>query len=77
MRNEFVHGISSEKYREEVLRLLGAILDYLRVSLIIFIQVEATVKKEEFVSLLDKASTDKMADEELRKLLSTCPAKPS
>jgi len=77
MRNEFIHGLSPEKYSEEVWRVLGAVLDYLRVSLVVFIQAEATVKKEKFTGLVDRASTDKTADEELRKLLNAYPVKPS
>ncbi len=68
-RNKVVHGsyISSE-VRKKISEMLPEILNYLRVSLIIFISCQE-IGKDKIVEMIDKSMISKDAHDDLKKLL--------
>jgi len=68
-RNKVVHGsyISSE-VRKKISKILLEILNYLRVSLIIFISCQE-IGKDKIVEMIDKSMISKDAHDDLKKLL--------
>jgi hypothetical protein len=78
IRSEFVHGaVESNKDRKKNKRrsqtahdLSAPILDYARVSLLIFLQLRKVKSKEEFLKLIDRSLLDETAHKELIDLIS-------
>lgn len=70
IRSRFVHGSSLQnKKPQEVKEILDSIIEYLRRSIITFIQLQE--KKEKLLSLVDNALLEKQAEDKLQNLIKT------
>ena len=69
IRSAFVHGepLTSVKYQDR--NLLDKIAEYLRVSLLLFIQV--SIKKNKLIGLVDEAFTNEDSDKKLKQTIET------
>ena len=72
IRSDFVHGspLRTEEPRK-IKALLDEVLEYLRLSLLIFLQLKGKVEKERILALIDNAMLEKQAFEKLEKLLAS------
>jgi len=68
IRSNFVHGSPLQnKKPQEVKKILDSIIEYLRKSIIIFIQLQE--EKEKLLSLIDNALLEKHAEDRLQNLI--------
>ncbi len=68
IRSKFVHGEPLEKdERQYATESVGAMLDYARTSIVILLQANKDVKKEQFLELVDKSLLSQRSHDELVK----------
>jgi hypothetical protein len=69
IRSKFVHGEPLEKDdRQYAADSMKTILDYARASIVILLQVNKDVKKEQFLELIDKSLLSQHSQDELEKI---------
>ena len=70
IRSSFVHGSPiSKDQQSEALKLTQDILEYVRLSIVIQLQLKGTIDKDKFLSLLDNTLLTQNASEKLQKIL--------
>jgi hypothetical protein len=70
IRSTFIHGSQIDPDRQSsASQLCETIMDYARISLVVFIELQDTIDKEAFISKLDNSLLDAKALEKLRQLL--------
>ncbi len=70
IRSRFVHGSKIEKnHRKNLAELEKELMDYARVSIIIFLQLQGNLEKDDFLSKLDTSLLDEKAKKELNDFL--------
>lgn len=68
IRSKFVHGEPLERdERQYATESVKAMLDYARTSIVILLQTNKDIKKEQFLELIDKSLLTKHSEEELEK----------
>lgn len=67
VRSNFVHGSPQVGEPSKMKEVLDKTIDYLRRSILVFLQIGK--KKDDFITLIDKAMLDSQAAEELRKIV--------
>ncbi|MBT9147686.1 MAG: hypothetical protein DDT32_01451 [Syntrophomonadaceae bacterium] len=73
IRSTFIHGsqIKSEEHKSTT-ELANRVLEYARISLLIFLQLKSLVDKDNFVSKIDNALLDENAYLKLKELVKSC-----
>lgn len=71
IRSTFIHGsLIKKELRKSIKKLCTTVLEYCRVSLLIFIQIMSKVEKEKLINKLDNSLLDEKSLFRLKKLLS-------
>ncbi len=72
LRSAFVHGSSLQPGdRQKLKNLLDNILEYLRKSILIFLQLKKDKEKDDFISMVDNSLLDEKAFDKLKNYLKT------
>lgn len=70
IRSTFIHGDQTdEKYRKKLPKLCESVMQYARISLLVFLQLKNTLEKEQIINKLDNSLLDRGAHEKLRKTI--------
>ena len=70
IRSRFVHGSKIEKEeRKDLIKLAEKVIDYARVSIIMFLQIQETIEKDKFISMLNNSLLDEKAKKKLNEII--------
>lgn len=71
IRSTFIHGSQvEEKQQQSAPKLCETVLEYARVSLLVFFQLKGTVEKEELINKLDNSLLEEKALQKTKELIS-------
>lgn len=70
IRSRFVHGSKIEKEEQkELMKLAEKVIDYARISIVMFLQIQEAIEKEKFIRILNNSLLDDNAREKLKKII--------
>lgn len=70
IRSTYIHGSQIDKGRQQSAnKLCKTILEYARVSLLVFFQLKETMEKENFINKLDNSLLDEKAEQKTKELI--------
>jgi hypothetical protein len=73
IRSDFVHGAPFlEEHREKATEIVDNVLEYARLSILLFLQLKKKHKKKKFIELIDRALLDPKASEKLSGIIHEC-----
>jgi len=70
IRSTFIHGDQTdEKYRKKLPKLCESVMQYARISLLVFLQLKNTLEKNQIINKLDNSLLDRDAYDKLSKTI--------
>lgn len=70
IRSRFVHGSKIEKEEQkDLMKLAEKVIDYARMSIIMFLQIQEAIEKEKLISILNNSLLDDNARGKLKKII--------
>jgi hypothetical protein len=70
IRSTFIHGSSiNEEHRKELSTLCETVMQYVRISILAFLQMKSVLEKDQLVAKLDNSLLDSSAYDKLSKLI--------
>jgi len=70
IRSRFVHGSKIEKEEQkDLMRLVEKVIDYARISIVMFLLIQESIEKDKFISMLNNSLLDDKAKQKLKELI--------